>query len=176
MVAEGSWKDERGVNLLDTGAPFYGTYEASDRKHLAIAPLEPQFFAQFLYLTGLQNNPAFKIQSGRTAWPAMRQKLTALYMTNSRDEWCTIFDRSDACVTPVLSMAEARQYSQNLERKAFIAPAGVPQPAPAPRFSLTTADEPVPPRPLGTDTTAVLVDIGYDEGQIADMRDGGVIG
>jgi alpha-methylacyl-CoA racemase len=156
MVAEGSWKDERGMNLLDSGAPYYDTYETADGKYLALAPLEPKFFAEFVRLAGLQDEAAFAVQSDRAAWPAMRERLTALFKAKKRDEWCAIFDRTDACVAPVLSMAEARTHPQNTLRGAFIEPGGVPQPAPAPRFSLTVAGEPSPPRPLGADTEALM--------------------
>jgi alpha-methylacyl-CoA racemase len=175
MFSEGSWRDQRGVNLLDTGAPYYDTYETRDGRHMAVAPLEPQFYAKFLSLAGLADDPVFGRQDDRRQWPAMRATLTELFKTKTRDAWCSVFAGSDACVVPVLSMEEAPDYAQNRERGVFVTPGGVPQPAPAPRFSVTVADEPRPPRPLGADTASVLSALGYAAARITTLKADGTV-
>ncbi len=135
--AHGMWSEERGTNLLDTGAPMYDTYETADGKWLAVGALEPQFYAELRRRTGLDSDPEFDAQMDRARWPALKAKVAALLRTRSREEWCAIFDGSDACVAPVLSMGEAPAHPHNAARGTFIEVNGVMQPAPAPRFSAT---------------------------------------
>src|SRR5204863_2188959 len=132
--AMGIWKDERGVNLLDTGAPFYEVYETSDGKYISLGSLEPQFYAEMLRLTGLDADEAFAAQHNREQWPVMKERLTALFKTKTRDEWCQDLEGSDVCFAPVLSMTEAPQHPHNVHRQTFLELNGVVQPAPAPRF------------------------------------------
>ena len=132
--AAGIWTDERGTNLLDTGAPFYDVYACADGRHVAVGALEPQFFALLCELTGLAGRPAFARQMDRGSWPAQRALLAEVFLTRSRDAWVELAAR-DACVAPVLSMEEAAAHPHNAARETFRTVGGVLQPAPAPRFS-----------------------------------------
>ncbi|WP_404478288.1 CaiB/BaiF CoA transferase family protein [Novosphingobium sp. BL-52-GroH] len=176
MLAQGTWRDDRGVNLLDTGAPFYDTYETADGRFVAIAPIEPQFYAQLRGLAGIADDPDFDDQFDERRWPIMRDKLAAIFATRTRDEWEARFAGSDACLAPVLSMDEAPRYPHNLARGAFVDVAGIVQPAPAPRFSATPLAPPRPPRPLGADGESVLLGLGYTHDAIASLAAEGVFG
>jgi len=144
--ALGAWRDERGVNLLDTGAPFYDSYETADQGFIAIGALEPHFYALLLERTGLAGDPDFAAQNDVRSWPAQRAKLTAMFKRRTRAEWCEALEATDACFAPVLSMAEAPAHPHNAARETFVTADGVLQPAPAPRFSATP---PVWPRMAG---------------------------
>jgi alpha-methylacyl-CoA racemase len=139
------WRDERGVNLLDTGAHCYDTYETSDGKFVALGAIEPQFYAQFRTIAGIAHDPAFDAQMDPAAWPSLKEKLAALFATKTRDQWCALMEGTDVCFAPVLSMAEAPGHPHNAARRSFVELGGVVQPAPAPRFSATPADEPRAP-------------------------------
>lgn len=154
--AEGSWRDERGVNLLDTGAPFYDTYETADGGSIALGAIEPQFFAKFRALAGIEDDPLFDEQNDPKLWPMQRKALEKLFRTRSRDEWSVIFGVTDACATPVLTMAEALVHPQNAARGTFIDVGGFAQPAPAPRYSATPCDFPSPPPATGEDNRTLL--------------------
>jgi len=145
MKSSHGWSDERGTNLLDTGAPFYDTYETSDGKFVALGALEPQFYAQFRKLCGLHDDESFDAQMEPSAWTGMRSKLTSLFLTKTRDEWCALMNGTDACFAPVLSMAEAPHHPHNRDRHTFTELDGVLQPAPAPRYSATMCDRPRTP-------------------------------
>jgi len=175
--AAGFWQDERGVNLLDTGAHFYDTYETADGKYLAVGAIEPQFYAELRRLAGLAADPAFDAQMAASDWPALKQKLAAMIRTRSRDEWTAIFDGTDACVAPVLSMAEAPAHPHNAARGTFIQEQGVVQPAPAPRYSATPTRAPtMATGQTGADTDAVLHGLGYDAAGIAALKQAGIVG
>ena len=133
LLAAGMWKDERGANLLDGGAAFYDSYECADGKFIALGTLEPQFFA------ALAEKLNLSVSQGD---PALRARLSELFRTRPRDEWCALLEGSDACAAPVLSMAEAPAHPHNAARGTFIEADGVVQPAPAPRFSPRVADDP----------------------------------
>jgi alpha-methylacyl-CoA racemase len=143
FLAMNAWRDERGVNLFDSGAPFYDTYRTRDGGHVAIGPIEPKFYAQLIAALGLTQDPAFAQQNDPACWPAMRQRLTTIFLTRDTAEWTAILEPIDACFSPVLSMREAIQHPHNRARRTFIEAGGVVQPAPAPRFSETPA---IPPR------------------------------
>ena len=134
MRAVGRWDAPRGGNLLDGGAPFYGTYRCADGKFLAVGPIEPQFFAEFIQGIGLPE-AEFSGRAHAAAWPALRARIAAVLMTRTRDDWAALFHGTDACVAPVLTMAEAPSHPHNLARGTFIELDGVVQPAAAPRFS-----------------------------------------
>lgn len=140
--ATAGWKDERGVNLLDTGAHFYDTYETADGKFVSIGAIEPQFYAELRRIAGLADDPEFDRQMDEAAWPGLKEKLTALFGTKTRDQWCSLMEGTDICFAPVLSMAEAPDHPHNAERGTFITLDGVIQPAPAPRYSRTPAGTP----------------------------------
>ena len=169
--AAGFWRDTRGVNLLDTGAHFYDTYETKDGKFLAVGAIEGQFYAELRRLAGLAEDAALDAQMDFSAWPALKQKLAAVFVQKTRDEWMAVFEGTDACVAPVLSLKEAPLHPHNAARGTFTEAAGVTQPAPAPRFSATPS---VAPRmatgDTGADTSDVLAGIGYDAARIAELK------
>jgi alpha-methylacyl-CoA racemase len=155
----GAWSDEPGSNLLDGGAPFYDTYCCSDGEFVAVGALEPQFYAALL--DGLGIGPdELPQQQDRTGWPAIRARLTAKFVSRTRDEWAQVFAGTDACVTPVLSFTEAAQHPHIAARDTLITLGGVVQAAPAPRFSRTAAGEPSAPPQPGADTDEVFADWG----------------
>jgi alpha-methylacyl-CoA racemase len=136
--AEARWNDQRESNVIDGAAPFYNVYACSDGQWLALACIEPAFYQAFLDAAQLYD-AGFKEQWNRSLWPRQKQQLEQLFLTRTRAEWLAVFDPHDACVTPVLSLAEARQHPHNLARGAFVTREGIPQPAPAPRFGASTA-------------------------------------
>jgi alpha-methylacyl-CoA racemase len=148
MLELGGWRDERGVNLLDGGAPFYDTYRCADGEWVAVGALEPQFYRALIEKLELTEDDAIQAHLDPSTWPAIRAALTAKFAERGRDEWHELFADSDCCVAPVLSMREAREDGHNRDRGIFVEVGGMPQPAPAPRFSVT---EPDTPRPLGGD-------------------------
>ena len=168
----GIWKDERRSNLLDGGAHFYDTYQCRDGKWLSVGAIEPQFYALLLEKTGI-TDPEFQQQWDRSRWPGLREKLAQVIAQRTRDEWCAIFDGTDACVAPVLDMDEAPLHPHNRSRHTFTEVAGVVQPAAAPRFSRTPPARPTPPR-TASDPQALL-DWGFGEGELAALRDQGLL-
>lgn len=153
--AEGQWQAEREANLLDGGAPFYRCYETADGKFIALAALEPQFFAAFLDLAGLPGALAEQ-QYTRAEWPKMHRLLAETFKKRSRDEWMRVFADSDACVAPVLTPNEAPAFRHHQSRAAHLELAGVTQAAPAPRFSRTPAATPLPAEPAGASGDGIL--------------------
>jgi alpha-methylacyl-CoA racemase len=139
MFAAGRWADRREANVIDGGAHFYGTYETADGRWIAIGPLEPQFYAVLLDRLGLSGDPDFAEAADPSAWPKLRERLAGIFRTRARDEWCALLEDTDACVAPVLSLAEAPRHPHNVARGTFIESGGLLQPAPAPRFSRTPA-------------------------------------
>ena len=174
LLARGWWTEERGANLLDGGAPFYDVYETADGRHLAVGPLEPQFYAELLRLVGLDEDPS--AQMDRSRWPATRERLAATFRTRTRDEWCRLLEGTDACVAPVLSMREAPGHPHNAARGTFTEVAGVVQPAPAPRFSRTPSAVARPPAHPGEHTDEALADWGFGADELARLRRAGVVG
>ncbi len=175
MRAAGLHGDERGTNLLDSGAHFYETYETSDGKHVALGAIEPQFYAELLKRIGLDQEP-LPPQMDRASWPALKQRLAELFKQKTRAQWCELLEGSDACFAPVLSLSEAPQHRHMQERASFIELGGVTQPAPAPRFSRSTPAAPRPPSQPGADTDAGLARWGLSAEQIAALRAAGAIG
>jgi alpha-methylacyl-CoA racemase len=159
MAASGVWADQRRSNLLDGAAHFYDTYECSCGRFIALGSIEPQFYALLLEKAGL-DDPAFKAQMDRAAWPDLKTKLQAAIKSKSRDEWCAIMDATDVCFAPVLSLAEAPSHPHNVARQTFVEVDGVTQPAPAPRFSATPGAVQGPPPAIGAHTDDVLADWG----------------
>ena len=152
------WSEERGVNVLDTGAPWYDVYETKDRKYVAIGAIEPKFFAELVSRLGLENLPG---QHDRARWPEMRRRFAEAFKAKTRDECCAVFEGSDACFAPVLSWSEARRHPHNSSRKAFIEVGGVEQPAPAPRFTRTPGAVRRPPPERGAGGRQALADWGF---------------
>jgi alpha-methylacyl-CoA racemase len=151
LRARGDWVGHRSGNLVDGGAPFYDTYECGDGRHVAVGALEPQFFA--LLLAGLGLDPvALPAQDDRGRWPELRAAIGAAVIAHPRAHWESVFDGSDACLTPVLDFDEASTHPHLVDRGTLIDVAGVRQAAPAPRFSRTPNAPPRPPRRPGEDT------------------------
>jgi alpha-methylacyl-CoA racemase len=136
MLAEGAWRDERGENGLDSGAPWYDTYRCRDGRYVSVGAIELKFFVDLLQRMGLDAS-RFPDNMDRACWPALRATLTQAFATKTRDEWCTLLEGSDACFAPVLALSEAPRHPHMAARKTFVENAGIVQPAPAPRFSRT---------------------------------------
>jgi alpha-methylacyl-CoA racemase len=174
FTAMGIWEDERGTNLLDTGAHFYDVYETADSKYVSIGSIEPQFYSELLRLTGLEGDD-LPWQMDKTQWVPMKERLTAIFKAKTRDEWCAVMEGTDVCFAPVLSIKEAPQHPHNVQRGTFVELNGVVQPAPAPRFSATPASVLRPPSHAGQHTDEVLGEWGFDADRIAKLRDAGAI-
>ncbi|MGW7380847.1 CaiB/BaiF CoA transferase family protein [Streptomyces sp. NPDC054794] len=156
MLAAGGWQDRRGANLLDGGCPYYGTYETADGKYMAVGALERQFYEEFLALMGLDDlAPARK---DWTRWGELREAVAARFKSRTRDEWTAVFEASDACVAPVLSLREAPRHPHLAARGTFTDHGGITQPAPAPRFSATPTAIRTGPAHPGADADDVARD------------------
>jgi alpha-methylacyl-CoA racemase len=175
MFSQGSWKDERGVNVLDTGAPWYNTYQTKDGKWLAVGAIEKRFYEEFVERLGLKLSDLPK-QHDRKGWPDLHRLFARTIAGKTRDEWERIFEGSDACVAPILSLGEVADHPHNAARGTFAKRDGVLQPAPAPRFSRTVPEMGAPPRVPGADTDAVLQDFGFAAGEIDALEESGVVG
>ncbi|WP_411080325.1 CaiB/BaiF CoA transferase family protein [Streptomyces sp. cmx-18-6] len=156
MLAAGSWQDRRGANLLDGGCPFYGTYATSDGGHMAVGPLEPRFYAEFTDLLGIADTAPAQWDLAR--WDELRAVVTARFLTRTRAEWTEVFEGSDACVAPVLSLREAPHHPHLAARSTYVEHGGLTQPAPAPRFSATPVSVRTGPARPGADTATVAAD------------------
>ena len=176
LRARNSWRDERGANLIDSGAPFYDTYQTADGEYLAVGALEPAFYAALLTGLGLADYADLPDRNDPANWPALRERFRTVIAQRTRAEWTEVFAGSDACVAPVLSLPEASKAPHNIARGTFAEVGGLTQPAPAPRFSRTPAGPPRPPPLPGADTDAVLASLGYDQIAIAALRAHGAVG
>jgi alpha-methylacyl-CoA racemase len=176
LRAMGIWDDVRGTNMLDTGAHFYDVYETADGKYVSIGSIEPQFYDELLRLTGLEGEE-LPWQHDRAQWPALKERLAAIFKTRTRAEWCDLMEGTDVCFAPVLSIPEAVGHPHNVERGTFVDVAGIPQPAPAPRFSRTGPEISSPPPHAGQHTDEVLTAmLDFDADRIAKLREAGAIG
>ncbi len=173
LTAMGLWDERRGGQLLDGGAPFYRTYRTADGKYVAVGALEPPFFTALLAGLGLEGE--FPAQHDRSRWPEMRHRFSECFARRTRDEWESTFAGSDACVAPVLTMAEATAHPQIAGRNGHLEVGGVRQPAPAPRFSRSVPATPRPAVAPGADTDGVLGAAGFSSAEVAELRAGGVI-
>jgi len=175
LRAAGLWSDKRGENILDTGAHYYNVYETRDGKYVAIGSIETKFYAELLRLTGLESERLPR-QNDRSTWPALQERLVAIFRTKTRDEWCRLMEGSEVCFAPVLSMQEAPSHSHNRERGTFVECEGVVQPAPAPRFSRTPSTIQRPPARPGEHTEEALRDWGFGAAEVEQLRGRGAIG
>jgi alpha-methylacyl-CoA racemase len=171
----GMWRDERGTNLLDTGAFFYEVYETKDGRYVSIGAIEPQFYAQLAELTGLAADGGAPEQNDRSSWPSLKERMAELIKTKTRDEWCELMEGTDVCFAPVLEPDEAPSHPHNEHRATFIDVEGVVQPAPAPRFSRTAAAVERPPARAGQHTDDALGDWGFAADEIAKLREVGAV-
>jgi alpha-methylacyl-CoA racemase len=175
MRALGRWTDERGTNLLDTGAPFYDVYPSADGGYMSVGPIEPAFFAVLLERLGIDDIDA-GTQYDPRSWPALRLRLAQEFASRTRAESEALFAGVDGCVIPVLSLSEAPQHPHNVARATFVTRDEVVQPAPAPRFSATPAQLDLPPPAVGQHTDAVLADLGLTREEVRRLREAGVVG
>lgn len=174
MKAAGRWQQERGVNILDTGAHFYDVYETSDGKHVSIGSIEKKFYAELKEKTGMSPD-AMPDQMNPAKWPEYRAELAAVIATKTRDEWVGIMEGSDVCFAPILDMDEAPHHPHNAARNTFVEIDGVTQPNAAPRFSRTPNGIPtVAPNP-GQDTDDALAEWGFDADEVARLKASGAI-
>ncbi|MBS3997753.1 MAG: CoA transferase [Hydrogenophaga sp.] len=146
MKSAGQWSSQRGENLLDGGAFFYDTYACADGRFVAVGAIEPQFYALLRERCGIADDPAFDAQMDRDAWPMLKLRLSEVFRTRTRDEWCQLLEGCDACFAPVLDWDEAPEHPHNQARQTFCTLDGVVQPAPAPRFTRTPPDAPLSSR------------------------------
>ena len=171
--ASGFW-GERGTNLLDTGAHFYEVYETADARFVAVGAIEPKFYNELLDGLGIDAEELGP-QMDRTTWPASKARLAAVFRTRTRDEWCALFAGRDACVAPVLTPLEAVDHPHNRTRGTFMELGGVPQPAPAPRFSRTPGAVHGPASHAGDDAERALESWGFDPSEVVELRERGVL-
>ena len=169
LQAMGMWKAQRGGNFLDSGAHFYDTYETLDGKYVSVGSIEPQFYA--LLLEKAQLSPeVFGNQNNAALWPDLKQKLAAVFKTKTQSQWCELMEGTDVCFAPVLDFNEAPQHPHNQARKTYIELDGMAQPAPAPRFSRTESTVEFGSRPHGADTDEVLLEWGFAQSELDELR------
>ena len=174
--AMGMWSDDRGTNLLDTATHFYDTYECADGNFVSIGSIEPQFYAELLKHTNLEQvyvdlGEPMPTQMDKAKWPEMKAHLAAIFVTKSRDEWSSLLEGTDICFAPVLTMDEAAQHPHNVHRKTFVEVAGITQPAPSPRFDRTPGEIQRPPSHPGQHTDEILSEwLGAESQEIAELR------
>ncbi len=174
LMGAGSFREQRGSNLLDSGAHFYDTYETSDGKFISVGSIEPQFYALLLEKSGLDIDE-FSPQMDRSCWPDYKDKVSEVFKSRTRDEWCDLMEGSDVCFAPVLSLSEVHEHPHNKSRNTFVELAGLMQPAPAPRFSRTSAELSHGAREPGEDTRVVLAELGYSSDETDSLFKAGVI-
>jgi alpha-methylacyl-CoA racemase len=160
LLGSGRWRDERGVNLLDGSTPYYAVYPTSDGGHMAVGAIEPKFYAQFVELLGVDVDPT--LQNDRSTWPDTRARFTAAFATRTRSEWTAVFEGTDACVAPVLSLTEAASHPHVAARGSVVERDGLLRPGPAPRFPAHPGDADRPAYAPGADTRAALAAAGVD--------------
>jgi alpha-methylacyl-CoA racemase len=172
--AMGFWSDERGTNLLDSGAPYYDVYRCADGLELGVAAIEPQFFAALLEVLELDPD-ALPGQDDRARWSELRAAISETIASRPRATWLERAEGTDSCVAPVLTMGEAAEHPHIRARGTLVERDGVPQPAPAPRFSATPARLDRPPCVPGQHTDEVLREAGWSDDELADLRASGTI-
>jgi alpha-methylacyl-CoA racemase len=172
IKAAGLWAGERGENMLDGGAPFYDTYETADGKYVAVGAIELRFWGDLVKV--LELDPAeLPLHIDKTQWPKLREIVAGAIAKHTRDELVARAEGTDACLTPVLSPTEAASHPHNAARGTFVEIGGMVQPAPAPRFDRTPPETPEAPHPKGSDTEAVLAELGVTD--LGALRSAGVI-
>jgi alpha-methylacyl-CoA racemase len=174
MRAGNAWKDSRASNMLDGGAHFYDAYETRDGKYISIGSIEPQFYALLIEKAGLDAGE-FSAQMDQAKWPELKAKLTTVFKSRTRDEWCRLMEGTDVCFAPVLSLNEVEQHPHNKARGTFRDVDGILQPAPAPRFSRTGADIRHGGRIPGQDTRDVLRSGGFSDDEIESLVGTGAV-
>ena len=176
MAAVGDYNHERMSNVLDGGAHFYRCYETKDNKFVSIASIEAKFYDLLLEKTGLKDDENLPDQFDQSQWPAMSERLAAVFKTKTRDEWCEIMEGSDVCFAPVLTFNEAPDHPHNKARGTFVDVEGVAQPNPAPRFSRTPGSVKGAAPDVGADTREGLLSWGFDAGEVDALMEDKAIG
>jgi alpha-methylacyl-CoA racemase len=174
LRALGQWSDERGTNLLDSGAPFYEVYETADGHSVSVGALEPQFYADFIARLGPEAAD-LPPQHDVGRWPEAKKRMAEIFASRTRAEWCELLDAPDTCFAPVLSMAEAHLDPHLQARGTYITVDGVLQPGPAPRFSRTPATRSPRPTTPGAHTDELLAGLGMGTDEIAALRESGAV-
>jgi alpha-methylacyl-CoA racemase len=166
-----------GTNLLDSGAHFYDVYRCSDGEYVSIGSIEPQFYAELLRITGLTDDPDFAGVNhfDSSVWVKLKERLTEVFASKTRDEWCALMEHTDVCFAPVLTMNEALHHPHNVARGTFVEIDGRPQPAPAPRFSRTPGEITRPPALNGQHTREVLGELGFDAAELDALEASGAV-
>lgn len=176
LYAQNLWQVGRQSNMLDGGAHFYGTYECADGRWVAVGAIEPQFYALFAEKLGISfGHTGVEHQSDREHWPKLRQRVEAAFRTKSRDEWCRIMEGTDVCFAPVLDITEAPGHHHNVTRGSFVERDGIPQAAPAPRFSRTGSQIQRSPVAFGENSSEILHELGLDANAIAQLKQSGAV-
>ena len=170
----GFWSDERGTNVLDSGAHFYEVYETADGKYVTIASVEPQFYAALMEALG-EDAQGMENQWDMGKWPAFKAKLETVFKQRTREQWDSFFDGLDICYAPVLSMAEVRHHPHHQARGTFLDDGEVWQPAPAPRFSRTQGEVQRPPAEIGAHSTEILTEFGFEQDAIDALLQSGAV-
>ena len=165
MLAAGRWSEVRGENVLDSGAPWYDTYQTRDGRFVAIGSIEPKFYEELLARLGLAGEKLPE-QLDRAGWPVLRRRFAEVFRSRTRDDWCAAFDGSDACFAPVLTFSEAREHPHNLARRGYVTVGDVPQPAPAPRFSRTPGAIRGAPPERGAQGREALAEWGFSNAEV----------
>ncbi|MFO1325376.1 MAG: CaiB/BaiF CoA-transferase family protein [Burkholderiales bacterium] len=169
LRASGRWSDERGANVLDSGAPWYDCYRTQDDRYVAVGAIEPKFYAELLTRLGLAGE-ALPAQADRSRWAELRARFAAVFATRTRNEWARVFDGSDACVAPVLTFGEAARHPHDVARGGHVTVGGVEQPSPAPRYSRTPGSVRGAPPERGERGREALVDWGFADADIERLR------
>jgi len=169
MLAAKAWSEERGVNILDTGAPWYDTYRTRDGQYICIGSIEARFYAELLLRLGLEGE-ALPAQHDRAGWPRLRERFASVFASKTRAEWVAAFEGSDACFAPVLTFSEARRDPHNVARNSFVSVAGIEQPAPAPKFSRTRPEIRRPPPERAEGGREALADWGFADADVARLN------
>jgi alpha-methylacyl-CoA racemase len=171
---DSGYNTARGTNLLDSGAPFYETYETADGKWVAVGAMEPKFYATLLSLLGLDGED-LPPQMDRAGWPVVKARFAEVFRTRSRDQWCALLEGTDACFAPVLRLEEVEHFPHHQARASFVEVDGRLQPRPAPRFDRHPPSSPDSPPKPGLHTDAVLAEAGLTGEEIAKLRSVGAV-
>ena len=174
LRAGGRWSAERGVNILDSGAPWYDAYETADGLYVAIGAIEPKFFRELAEKIGLSPEDV-ATQYDEACWPALREKLTAIILSRSQRDWVDLLEQSDACFSPVLDLADAISHPHLSARGSFVKTGNFIQPAPAPRFANAKTETPAPPPEIGAQTDAILAEHGFSAEEVEALKASGAV-
>ena len=173
LFAAGDFHQERGSNVLDGGAYFYGAYRCADDRYISIAPIEGKFRVELFERLGL--DPAEIDTISRDEWPTQKERLAEIFRGRTRDEWCAELEGTDVCFAPVLDLAEAPEHPHSKARQAFVEIEGVIQPAPAPRFSRTPGEVHGPVPEPGQHSREILADWGFEPATVDALVSGGAV-